>query len=253
MAESPEIPPHIIKSLKLLGLTKYEALVYTALLQVEGASATEIHEISGVPRASVYPVLDKLTHRNLVSVSHATPRRYNAVPPDEGIDILLRHIDKGAKDARILLNKLYRRRVQTEHGSQELIWSIYGEDNIKHRIMDLVTNAQEKVNILTTWHLIKGELEKIILSLDGTIEVEIICDRWDGKTSGFKTIHINTPLYEHVKFSKNEMAGVFIIDDTNSIVLMGSEDATPTALYSESPGFIQFFKRYLSFVSTDRK
>ena len=59
--------------LKSLGLTKYEALVYIALLRVESASATKIHEISGVPRASVYPVLDKLMKKGLVSVSNTTP------------------------------------------------------------------------------------------------------------------------------------------------------------------------------------
>ena len=46
----------LAESLKSLGLTKYEALVYIALLQASGATATKIHELSGVPRASVYPV-----------------------------------------------------------------------------------------------------------------------------------------------------------------------------------------------------
>ena len=63
MAESPEESLNIAESLKSLGLTKYEALVYIALLKVAGATATEIHEISGVPRASVYRVLDRLTRK----------------------------------------------------------------------------------------------------------------------------------------------------------------------------------------------
>ncbi len=48
MSESPENTLIIAESLKSLGLTKYEALVYIALLKVSGATATEIHEISGV-------------------------------------------------------------------------------------------------------------------------------------------------------------------------------------------------------------
>ena len=56
----------IAESLKSLGLTKYEALVYIALLQASGATATEIHELSGVPRASVYPVLERLSQKQLV-------------------------------------------------------------------------------------------------------------------------------------------------------------------------------------------
>ncbi|MDD1716507.1 MAG: helix-turn-helix domain-containing protein, partial [Methanolinea sp.] len=71
----------LTEQLKSLGLTKYEALVYIALLQASGATATEIHEHSGVPRASVYPVLDRLVAKNLASISHTTPKRFNAVDP----------------------------------------------------------------------------------------------------------------------------------------------------------------------------
>lgn len=69
-----DVPVHLLDSLKSLGLTKYEALVYIGLLRTAGATATEVHEISGVPRASVYPVLDRLVQKELVSVSHTTPK-----------------------------------------------------------------------------------------------------------------------------------------------------------------------------------
>ena len=88
MAENA--PPYLslTESLKSLGLTKYEALVYIGLLRVSGATATEIHEISGVPRASVYPVLDRLIQKNLVSVSHATPRRFDVTfKPVERVEV----------------------------------------------------------------------------------------------------------------------------------------------------------------------
>ena len=62
----------ITECLKSLGLTKYEAHVYIALLQVASATASEIHEISGVPRASVYTVIDQLLEKGLVSVSQSS-------------------------------------------------------------------------------------------------------------------------------------------------------------------------------------
>ena len=42
-------PVRVIDCLKSLGLTKYEALVYIALLKLVSATASEIHEISEVP------------------------------------------------------------------------------------------------------------------------------------------------------------------------------------------------------------
>ena len=114
MAESPEDSLNIAESLKSLGLTKYEALVYIALLKVAGATATEIHEISGVPRASVYPVLDRLTQKNLVSVSNTSPKRFDAIAPDEGITNLLTHIESSADEAKKVLNEIFSHRVGAE-------------------------------------------------------------------------------------------------------------------------------------------
>lgn len=63
MVSDEDTPTIIVTWLKSLGLTKYEALVYIALFRVTGATPTETHEISGVPRASVYPVLDQLEEK----------------------------------------------------------------------------------------------------------------------------------------------------------------------------------------------
>ena len=80
-----ENPVRIIECLKSLGLTKYEALVYIALLKLASATASEIHEISDVPRASVYPVIDQLLDKGLVSVSQSAPKRFAAISPEDAI------------------------------------------------------------------------------------------------------------------------------------------------------------------------
>ena len=78
-----ENPVQVIECLKSLGLTKYEALVYIALLKLVSATASEIHEISGVPRASVYTVIDQLLDKGLVSVSQSAPKRFAAFSPED--------------------------------------------------------------------------------------------------------------------------------------------------------------------------
>ncbi|MCK9278644.1 MAG: TrmB family transcriptional regulator, partial [Methanoculleus sp.] len=99
-----DIPNDLLESLKSLGLTKYEALVYIGLIRMTGATATEVHETSGVPRASVYPVLDRLVQKELVSVSHTTPKRFEAIPPVRGIENLMRRIEMDAENARTALD-----------------------------------------------------------------------------------------------------------------------------------------------------
>lgn len=249
MDASQESTGAIIDSLKSLGLTKYEALVYIALLKVDGASATEIHEISGVPRASVYPVLDRLLQKNIVTVSYTTPRRYGAAPPDDGINRLLSQIQDDAEYARSVLTEYYEERIQSKKGKQELIWSINGEENIRTHLQDIISRAESSIRMISNWNFIREALLPILLNLDESIEAEIITDTWEAPYSPNLRI-IAKPYHKRLSnvFEGKEMAGFFIIDGEKVMVLLGLGDATPTALYSESSGFVDFFSRYWVFV-----
>ena len=247
MATRTEEIPNITESLKSLGLTKYEALVYIALLKMAGATATEIHEISGVPRASVYPVLDKLIQKNLVSVSHTSPRRFDAMPPEEGISNLLVHIEKNARDAKKTLEKVYSHRIGEERGTQELIWSIYGQENIQLRILDLVRNAGKRIIIFSSPSIFTPSLIESLEKTGESVRVEIITDRWTGpKPANVKLLEKHLP-HGHELGDKKFSGGVFIFDCQRARVVMGVAEESITGLYSESEGFVKMFITYMRF------
>jgi hypothetical protein len=238
--------PQILKS---LGFTKYEALVYVALLGMEGATATEIHEFSRVPRASVYPVLDRLVEKNLVAISQGTPKRFSAIPPEEGIENLLSRIKADAHRAKEILSEIYRTRVTVERGDQELIWSIHGEEKILPRLRELIAGAKRKVQLITGWPFLEKVLLPDLRRLDPSIEVEVITGRWEGPVpAGIKVrVRSGPPLVQgHARFQPLEAHGIFIIDGKKAMVVMGVQDETPTALFSESPGFLRFFSQIWS-------
>ncbi len=235
--------PQILKS---LGFTKYEALVYVALLGMEGATATEIHEASRVPRASVYPVLDRLVEKNLVTVSHATPKRFSAIPPEEGIENLLSRIQEDALRAKEILSPIYRKRVMVERGDQELIWSIHGEEKIASRLRDLIRGAKRRLQLFTTWPFLERVLLPELGQLSPSIELEVITSRWDGPVPQGMKVHVRPPLMGHAERRPMETAGIFIIDGKRAMVVMGISEETPTALFSESPGFLRFFSQIWS-------
>jgi DNA-binding PadR family transcriptional regulator len=248
MREPPENPETPVESLKLLGLTKYEALVYTALLRMEGATASEIHEISGVPRASVYPVLDRLVQKQLVSVSHTAPKRFSAAPPEEGICRLLEKIEHEADEAREVLGELWEHRKRPESGKQEMIWSLHGGETIAAKILEMLLSAREEVQVIATGSLITKHLSVLFGELEGKVEVEILCDHWEGETGS--TIRVTVIPGHSGRFESTEQAGVFLVDGEKALVVMGSEEGTPTALYSESSGFVTLFSRYVAMVRT---
>ena len=233
--------PQILKS---LGFTKYEALVYVALLGLEGATATEIHDFSRVPRASVYPVLDRLMEKNLVTISHTTPRRFSAIPPEEGIENLLSGIERDALHAKEILSEIYRRRVTVERGNQELIWSFHGEEQIAARVKDLIGRAEQRVQAITSWSFLSRMLLPDLGRLAPSIEVEVISDRWEGPVPGAVKVHIRGRV--HARLQPPLTAGIFIVDGVKAMVIMGVPEEAPTALYSESPGFSRFFSQIWS-------
>jgi sugar-specific transcriptional regulator TrmB len=168
----------VIECLKSLGLTKYEALVYIALLKVVSATASEIHEISTVPRASVYPVLDQLQEKKLISVACSTPKRFAAFSPEEGVAIMMSRIERDAADAREILSAIHRERISHEQSSEELIWNVYGIENIRRKLTELITSASQDIRFITHPQIISPELRGILDNKAEHADVEIVTHQY---------------------------------------------------------------------------
>lgn len=79
-----------IDGLTELGLTRYEAQSYLALIGRGDASPADVARLAGLPRQRVYDVLASLAERGLVTQSPDNgARRYRARPPDEVTRTLL--------------------------------------------------------------------------------------------------------------------------------------------------------------------
>ncbi|MDK2989619.1 MAG: HTH-type transcriptional regulator, sugar sensing transcriptional regulator [Methanoculleus sp.] len=255
MKASRDVPNALLESLKSLGLTKYEALVYIGLLRTAGATATEVHEISGVPRASVYPVLDRLVQKELVSVSHTTPKRFDAVPPDQGVENLMRRIESDAQSARTALDALYREKGPGGRGDQELVWTIYGEENIRTRLAGMFRSAERSVEVLATWALLRESMLELLDPVPDSVSVEIVTERWEGEQPSRFRLHV-LPLavLQEIRFPADkllpyERSGVFLVDDARALLWMEGADGQPSALYSESAGLVLFVRRHITTVT----
>lgn len=72
-----------VQSLQRLGFSEYEARAYVALLRSSGLNGYEVAKHSGIPRANIYPVLDKLVGRGaLLVIKGEGGPRYAPVEPD---------------------------------------------------------------------------------------------------------------------------------------------------------------------------
>lgn len=72
-----------------IGLSKYEACAYLALLGHDDSTAVEIADRAGVPRQRIYDVLLSLRDKNLVEIRDGRPARHTARPPAVALPALL--------------------------------------------------------------------------------------------------------------------------------------------------------------------
>ena len=246
-----ENPVRVTECLKSLGLTKYESRVYVALLKVASATASEIHEISGVPRASVYTVIDQLLDKGLVSVSQSAPKRFAAFSPKDAITKLMDHIEMDAKYACDTLSQIYRERMSPGLGSEELIWNIYGIENIRKKLTDLISSAKHGIRIIAHPQILSPDIKQKLTSMAEHLGVEIITPHWTGDIPEKMNVYViqHPEIPKELDKAKDMMAGgVCIIDGRCVMVIVGVGEEDAVALFSESEGFVRFFVRYYTLI-----
>ena len=96
-----------INRLTQLGLNVYEAKAYTALLGKESFSATQVADISGVPRQRIYDILSSLVERGLaISRPGRHGTKYAAVSPKSALSALLEREQQRLSRLETMTNEL---------------------------------------------------------------------------------------------------------------------------------------------------
>ena len=98
-----------VAQLESLGLTKHEAAVYCALLEVERATASALAGPAGVDRTHVYAALKRLRERGLATASRDRVTRFSAVEPDRAFRQLLDEKEERLADGRQAVAELSRK------------------------------------------------------------------------------------------------------------------------------------------------
>ncbi|MHB8103643.1 MAG: TrmB family transcriptional regulator [Methanosarcina sp.] len=73
----------LIENLQKLGFTSNESKIYSALVVLKQARASEIAEISGVPRSKIYRTLRGMDKKGYVRIIEGEPTLFCCVQPEE--------------------------------------------------------------------------------------------------------------------------------------------------------------------------
>ena len=138
------LPDELVKKMMKLGFKEYEAKVLTALAILGTATATRIHEFSGVPRPRVYDVLKILKERGYVEIQPGTPQLFQI----SSFESLLARIRKELNLTIAEINEEVSQ-LKKEFNEQVPVFAltIYGLKSVIQKTREMILNAEEVVYI----------------------------------------------------------------------------------------------------------
>jgi len=146
----------VINHLVTLGMTTYEAKVFSALTRLGDARVGEIHEVAEVPRSAIYETLQRLEHRGLIETSTGRPKKFRAVPPKIAIAKMESELMTAVKDARDGLEELAG---SPHRGASDVrIWAVKGRTRIRERIESIMDSVRTELFV--------AGYPELLLSLD---------------------------------------------------------------------------------------
>src|SRR5215218_896357 len=128
--------------LQQLGFSEYEARAYLALLQRNPLNGYELAKLSGLPRANVYAVLQKLEERGaVVRLDMPSGARYAPVAPAELTQRIANRFQNVLSATRQGLEEL------TMPAAAEYVWNVQGYAALIDHAHALIDATQERLLI----------------------------------------------------------------------------------------------------------
>ncbi|MBI2135420.1 TrmB family transcriptional regulator [Candidatus Woesearchaeota archaeon] len=225
-------------------LNIYEVKIWTTLLSRGIAAASELADISGVPRSRCYDVLESLEKKGFIIMKIGKPIKYIAVQPDAVVDRVKNRLQEEADEQiRIveslgetdlfreleLLHKTGVKKVDVENVTD----SVAGRNNVNRFIKDMLLRANKSVTILTNADGLKHKLKVLRKAKDHLAKKKI-----------------NVRLYTNINNANVDMPNVevlstgydsrFVNVDNDEIffVMAGKDPEFDAGVWIKSPYFV---------------
>ena len=220
----------IIKILKDVNFTEYEAKAYLALLEKSPLSGYAISLNSGVPRSKIYEVLGGLVDRGEVMISHENPALYTPLPPNELINLKKRKAESSFEVAEEALENYSYVSLNREN-----IWNITGYEAILNRTKEAIKEATGRI-LLEIWADDAQELKEE-LQAAAKRGVEILIVSYGDLVFDFAQVHQHDASEEIT----NEYGGRWIVlsaDDREVVAGILSLGKDSRAAWTMHPGLV---------------
>jgi len=241
----------IIEELKKLGFNEYQAKVYTALVGLGVATASEISKASGVPTNKVYSVIDSLKERGLVFAqeSDTSANRYRPRSPDAVMKELRSEYEKAFQITEQKLFALYER---SKKSFIPELWILRGAQAVFSKIKDMIMDATETVNIGidSSFDLQLYGVDQVLKEASSFLKsIKIITGKDGIDNPNEVNILMSLAEFAEIRVSENFHA-IWVITDSREILqgayaqLEGGIELGIMATWSDNESFAKLWERF---------
>lgn len=133
-----------VEGLRQLGLSAYEAKVFIGLQALGTGSASDVAEVTDVPRSQVYGAAERLEDRGLIDVQEGTPTVYRPVPIEQAKNALYDRLESRVEPAFEYLTEIAGSHADAD-GDAEAVWRTDRQANVAARAAELIADADRSV------------------------------------------------------------------------------------------------------------
>lgn len=241
----------VIEELKKLGFNEYQAKIYTALVGLGVATASEISQASGVPPNKVYSVIDSLKKRGLVLAqeSDTSTNRYRPRSPDSFMKELRTDYETAFKKTEDKLFALYER---SKKAFIPELWILRGSQAVFSKIKEMIMDANNDVTfgIDSPFDLHLHGIDQVLSDARGHLKSMTIITGKDGIDNPSEVNVLKSlSKFADVRVSENFHA-IWVIIDSREILqgtyaqLEGGIELGVMATWSDNQSFAELWKRF---------
>jgi sugar-specific transcriptional regulator TrmB len=171
---SAEQQGQLTQALCKLGLSLYQAKVYSALSSLGPSGVADIQKASGVPRTKIYEILDQLVDMGAVEFQSGRPVFYNALSPSIVVDRMRNSYLTAADDATRLIAEMQQ---TSKNTSDDFIWAVRGMFAIRRKLALSIASAKDRVIIVEQYppRLLLAVGANLKSQLQKNIKIRAIC------------------------------------------------------------------------------
>ncbi|MFC7131315.1 TrmB family transcriptional regulator [Haloferax chudinovii] len=147
-----------IEQLEQFGLSAYAARTFVALTGLGIGTATDVSEVSDVPRTRVYDAVDELHERGLVDIQQSSPKKFWAA----SAGTTCQKFEQEMRQRRDLLMASLRELGSTQRKQERGVWTVNGQSAVTDRVLEFIERAEDEIVYMIVEELLTEDVTEAL-------------------------------------------------------------------------------------------